>query len=226
MNSEISDSQSRNPGAQQVHRFLISYPRSGHHMLERIIRHVFSLHDFTYSYCEYYNCCQSTPCRYNKLLQKNHDGRLTFPQGLGRYLALYREDTILQIDAEFRYNNTKKHGEYSHLVKSHEAWWQSEQYINKLVNLLKSHRTKHKNFIKRWIDNDDPSIMSLEYYDFLEYPKTNTRKVLEHLFPGLQFGDAQIDRALDVEQPRIINQMPGAVYAKVQKRLAALNLPQ
>ncbi len=189
-------------------------------MLERIIQHLFSLHDYSYSYCEYYGCCQTAPCRYNKLLQKHHDGQLKFPQGLGRYVALYRADAILQIDALYRYDNSSKHGEYDQLIHPDETWWQSEKYIRSLVALVNRDFGFHRRFISRWVSNSDPTILSMEYYDFVKQPKINTRKILKHLFPDAQFGDAQIDRALEVEQPRIVNQMPQAVFEKVKQSLA------
>ncbi len=71
----------------------VSYPRSGHHLLVRVLEEYFSS-DF--KYCEYYkpdDCCRNVPCsRPSSIsLSKNHDYKDSVPLiGNQRYLIQYR----------------------------------------------------------------------------------------------------------------------------------------
>lgn len=42
--------------------FLISFPRSGQYLNERILQKILTMHNMKYSYCGYYNCCGKIPC--------------------------------------------------------------------------------------------------------------------------------------------------------------------
>jgi hypothetical protein len=72
----------------------VSWPRSGHHLLARLLTNYFGNR---FNYCEYYNaknCCQKMPCaRQDQIaLSKNHDFDLKTPVVEGTpYLIQYRE---------------------------------------------------------------------------------------------------------------------------------------
>lgn len=72
----------------------VSWPRSGHHVLVRILNDYFGER---FGYCEYYepsDCCKSVPCERagTITLSKNHDRESDLPiSDGGRYLIQYRE---------------------------------------------------------------------------------------------------------------------------------------
>ena len=73
-------------------------------MTEKLLRDFHTKFDIPYSYCEYYTCCRTIPCKLNSVYQKNHDFGLRFPiKDNEKYLFLYREDKIEQLEAYFRY---------------------------------------------------------------------------------------------------------------------------
>ena len=78
-------------------------------MTEKLLRDFHTKFDIPYSYCEYYTCCRTIPCKLNSVYQKNHDFRLMFPiKDNEKYLFLYREDKIEQLEAYYRYTENQK----------------------------------------------------------------------------------------------------------------------
>ena len=71
--------------------YSVSFPRSGHHLLARLLRAYFRS---SMKYCGYYGsdgCCGQVPCANPATTySKNHDGRLRLSQSLGRYVIQYR----------------------------------------------------------------------------------------------------------------------------------------
>ena len=67
----------------------ITFPRSGHHLIERCIESLF-LEEF--HYCDYYRHCRQIPCSDPKTtFQKNHDFKLSLSQDKRfHYLVQYR----------------------------------------------------------------------------------------------------------------------------------------
>jgi hypothetical protein len=109
--------------------FLISFPRSGQHLTECILRYLCESHGIKYSYCEYYKCCNSTPCKKGSIFQKNHDFGIENGKELveidneSKYLVLFRKDSILQLESYYRYilsNSNSNSEKYISEVSSYE----------------------------------------------------------------------------------------------------------
>ena len=43
--------------------FIISFPRSGQHVMQRLLNHIYNYYGKEFSYCEYYTCCNEIPCK-------------------------------------------------------------------------------------------------------------------------------------------------------------------
>lgn len=90
--------------------FIISFPRSGQHLTSGVLEWLHEKNDLNYGYCEFYNCCRSVPCEKGHNFQKNHDFWLYQNNNLlkiiesHKYLVLYREDIISQLEAYYRYD--------------------------------------------------------------------------------------------------------------------------
>ena len=52
---------------------LVSFPRTGQNYLIDMISRVLDFEPYAEHYCELYSCCNQTPCKLGKKLQKNHD---------------------------------------------------------------------------------------------------------------------------------------------------------
>ena len=94
---------------------LISIPRSGQHMTEAALRYYHELLNIPFAYCEFYNCCKNIPCNKNSnALQKNHDFSLDIEiKDINKYVFLYRENILQQIDAYFRYQTNNQKIDYT-----------------------------------------------------------------------------------------------------------------
>lgn len=57
---------------------LISFPRSGQHLISEVLRLIYKEHNYDFSYCEYYRCCNKVPCQFGSMFMKNHDFLLQY----------------------------------------------------------------------------------------------------------------------------------------------------
>lgn len=151
--------------------FIVSIPRSGQHMVAAILEYIVKGHDLEYSYCEYYTCCKSFPCKKGSVFLKNHD----FPHSTPRvpispenkYLVLYRKDPILQLEAIARYHNKKT--------------------LPDMVSVMKDRRPMYDQFVEKWCRRPDhePNILVFDYYELLASPVEHMKTVFQHFYPNV-----------------------------------------
>jgi hypothetical protein len=148
--------------------FIISYPRSGQHMVASILEYLVIGHGMEYSYCDFYNCCYSIPCKKGSIFQKNHD----FDENISitsenKYLVLYRKDPILQLEAYARYMNTTSFEGMCHFMCSK---WHS-----------------YDRFVQKWChSHSEPSnILVFDYYELLASPVENLKTIFHHFYPDI-----------------------------------------
>ena len=141
----------------KIQSFLISVPRSGQHMTERLLREFHRKKNLSYSYCEFYNCCNQTPCELNKIYQKNHDFDLKItPCKSKKHIFLYRKDKIEQLEAWFRMFHPNP--DYNNI----------ETY-KKLLSFYKSKSLYYDKIIKKY--STKKNILAIEYNKFLKEPE-------------------------------------------------------
>lgn len=211
-------------GVSGTRYYLISYPRSGHHMLEKMLARIFTLNGHAYSYCEFYNCCRTTPCKHGYLFQKNHDSNLQFSQSLGNYIILYRSDSIRQLDAIYRYKTSVRYGRYKQIITPNAEWWTSADYIDGVIHMILEKRLHHADFLKKWVGSNANDILAIEYYDFLKKPRSHLHHILNHLTPNFHYTENSLDMMLDEMHLGIRNHMPDDCYSIVEERLNDLDL--
>ena len=142
----------------KIQSFLISVPRSGQHMTERLLREFHRKKNLSYSYCEFYNCCNQTPCKLNKIYQKSHDFDLKItPCKSKKHIFLYRKDKIEQLEAWFRMFHPTP--DYSKI----------ETY-QKLLSFYKSKSLYYDRMIKKY-SRKKSNILPIEYNKFLKEPE-------------------------------------------------------
>lgn len=163
--------------------YIVSFPRSGQHLIESIIKYLCDDHNINYSYCEFYNCCQSIPCINESLFNKNHDfwidpinkeydfNHLKIDNN-SKYLVLYRRDLILQLESYYRFHIMVENKDYK---------------FEDLINFIKDNDLYYKNFIKKWVDIKDDRVIKVEYYDFIKEPDDYTIYIFNHFFPDVKF---------------------------------------
>jgi hypothetical protein len=149
---------------------LVSFPRSGQHLVEKILKFICKEHDVEFTYCEFYTCCNSLPCKKGKEFSKNHDFYLNLEINNDiKYVCLYREDIILQLEAYYRFSigQTKIKYKYKDLLK-----------------FIKDESTYYNDFKSKWVNNKNKNILKVEYYEILENPEKISKKIFKHFFLG------------------------------------------
>lgn len=158
-------------------KYIISLPRSGQHLTERLLRFYCQTTNKNFTYCNFYNCCLNTPCKNNYEFQKNHDFNLELvPKNNNLYLVLYRENIINQIEAHYRFN---KHNQNKTLTKNGQddkfAGPSNIEYSfperEKLFVFAKNQMDYVSKFIKKWVFNMNKNILTISYEQILNNPK-------------------------------------------------------
>ena len=172
--------------------FIISFPRSGQHLTECILKYLCESHGLDYSYCEYYNCCKSTPCSKKNLFQKNHDfglengGKVVSIDNNSKYLVLYRKDPILQLESYYRFILSKYDTSLSY-------------NYDDLLKFVKGKLPYYNNFIKKWVNNDDSNILKVEYYEIINNVFDSSQKIFNHFYPEITIDESKLNEINNIE---------------------------
>ena len=142
--------------------FIISFPRSGQHLMDRLLKHIYNYYGKEYSYCEYYTCCKTIPCKKESLIQKNHDFDLGLKLKLDeKNLILYRKDKIYQLESYFRYEKFKMDKFNSNIN------YKDEKIFNLLIEFIKRKSKYYDDFLNKYIkSNTYKQALVVEYDDF------------------------------------------------------------
>lgn len=164
----------------------VSWPRSGHHLLVRLLKFYFG---DKMRYCDYYGgiegCCKTLPCTREADIDftKSHDFDLTLPQIKGRkYLIQYREFLPSTV-SNFELFLLHKPRDLD--TRQGFATFVSKQF------------TAHRRFMDRWVYSEfGSSQLQLSYEQLLAYPKESLRLVVWWLDPQDPLDDARLDQAI------------------------------
>ncbi|MGH8585997.1 MAG: hypothetical protein ACREWE_07415 [Gammaproteobacteria bacterium] len=132
----------------------MSFPRSGHNLLLRMLRAYFGPR---MNYCEFYNGCRSWPCRRPlNNFQKCHDFRLDTPQRPDlRYIIQIRHPWPA-IVSRFRLRVAR-----SSVEDTRESW---ERHLRK-------HLPYYTGFVERWaLAGEDLQRVLVPYHRFIDRP--------------------------------------------------------
>lgn len=146
----------------------VSYPRSGHHALIRILSEVTNLKEGLY--CEGYNCkdewqkkidcsekrgsSDGLTCTAGRPIIKSHDFELNLPVEKDiKYVVQYR-DPMLSIVS---YYNLQKRKSKNFDLTQAEFWSEKYKYW--------------EGFYKKWVLNKNDNIMIVKYDDICEFSK-------------------------------------------------------
>lgn len=215
---------------------IISYPRSGHHLLEKILFTVFTDLGLEYSYCENYTHCKQNPCKDKRIFQKDH---LINPETYNydkkqKKIFLFREDTIYQLEAYFRYQSANKYKNFSQKLKKEDNrlsvtynYNKPLDYNNKrifsellqYINKNKFHHKKWKDTIKK---NSSESDVIIEYYDLLKEPKKYIIKILNLYNNNIKYSENTIEKSLEKinifpDNKKISDSLYKKIYSHISK---------
>lgn len=133
----------------------VTMPRSGHHLLVRLIQQVRP----ETTYCEFYqsaDCCRSIPCRKNVDLQKSHDFKLKDPIDSTRRYIVQARDPCASIASHWDLlQSSGKVGSDTAKDFRRFAWQQA------------GHR---RAFRRKWIDSRLPNTLVIRYEELIADP--------------------------------------------------------
>lgn len=197
--------------------FIVSFPRSGQHLLERLLKHIHNYYNKEFSYCEYYTCCQKIPCNKNSLFQKNHDFNLNLKLNINeKFIIIYRKNKIYQLESLFRLNKFRKN------VFNSNINYKDKETFNNLIRFIKNNSKYYDNFVDKYIkSNKYQQALIIEYDDFLSQYKNYIKKII--LFLNLK-NDKNIDLNIEniintFEKIEYKNKLDNEIYKQINKIL-------
>lgn len=184
---------------------IISFPRSGQHLLSNMIEYISINHNLPYQYCEFYNCCRTVPCAKKSNFMKNHDfdnDYTILPKE--KYIVLFRKDIVLQLEAFYRFH-----------IKANSLPYN----INDLKSFCKSNIDYYKKFIQKWLNNDNENILKIEYYDLVENPKDYMRKIINYLYPDIELKEIVLENMVNQLKIEVKHTLDPTIYKEILKIL-------
>ena len=197
--------------------FIISFPRSGQHLMQRLLNHIYKYFGKEFSYCEYYNCCNKIPCEKKCFFQKNHDFEMNLNLNVDeKFIILYRKDKIYQLESFFRLH-------FFGVDKFNATInYEDENIFNKLIIYIKNNSKYYDDFINKYVkSNKYKQSLMIEYDDFLSNYKDYIKKII--LFLNLTNSeniDVTIENIVNTfEKIEYKNSLDNEVYKKINKIL-------
>jgi hypothetical protein len=179
---------------------IVSFPRSGQHLVESILRYLAEKHEVEWSYCNFYKnargcCCNSLPCKEGSFASKNHDFDIKLPiDDNSKYIAIYRKDMIIQLEAYYRYSLHYENKKYKY-----------EDLLEFIIN----NREYYKGFVNKWIKNKNKNILKVEYYDLINNSEKISKKIFKHFYPEVKIKNEVFEN---------MNEKKFSVFSPIKKR--------
>lgn len=188
----------------------LSVPRSGHHLLIHVLFKYFrEIKHPIYGeskkvYCNFFDCCQTTPCKNGKLVLKNHDLELNVPFSKNvKYIVQYRQDPIVQFRAEQRKRTELKHINPMtfHNFLNYTRWG-----VPRILYW--------KNFVLKNINNNPypENTYFLEYYDLVQDPFFHIKAILETIFEEPSVNEEVLKTIIKRHQIKVGHHYSGEDY--------------
>ncbi len=185
---------------------IISFPRSGQHMTERMLKEFYKAENIPYSYCEFYKhacACRTTPCKNNSIFQKNHDFDLSLEiKSNEKYLFLYRMDKLEQLEAYWRFEKNLPAGSGK-----------------EILGFCRDSSSYYDNLVSKYVDNKSSNILCVDYNFFLNNTPETFHKIIN--FFGLEYSLDHIDKFIMNRKEKILkkNTINKCLLQKLKKDL-------
>lgn len=215
-----------NPGISSSQNIIVSLPRCGQHMTSRLLSDLYNHFNKEYSYCEYsgVSCCRSIPCELGKQFIKNHDfkGYIKIDPSI-KYLVLYRDDKIDQLEAYFRFKYCAGQKVGSRGLKTRPKPDYSDLCTFKLLTMfIHQEKDYYDSFIDKWVNTPHDNVICLDYEYIVNNTVSASQKMLEFFNPGETFGSDDIINCLSTRDEQI--EPKYEFDSSVKKQLVKLNL--
>jgi hypothetical protein len=161
---------------------IISFPRSGFHLLQTIFESYFSIKECA---------CQKNPdVKTNEIIEEDiafhraHDMDLKLNKiQFNKIIILYRKDIIEQLDSFFRFqfkNLVIDKNNYNDLSVHSSCHELDIPYSSKL-DFFRIVLKEYKDWVQKWINEPTQNSIIVEYSDFMKNPQETLDKLQEHV---------------------------------------------
>lgn len=192
-------------------KYIISIPRSGQHFTELSLRTYYEkINRDDFNYCHHYkpkeppHCtCGSIPCKKdpNSYL-KNHDfgTKAVSVNQHGKYLFLYRDSLINQMDAWYRLDVSGCGGWKAHMKSRHFLNYENHRVLQGFENFCKGWKPYIEGMYNKWL-NPSSNILPIKYEHLIENFCDEFKKILT--FFEVEIDEQEILNTRDVVDPKL-----------------------
>lgn len=201
----------------------VSLPRSGHHLLERILRKYFQTDRI---YCDYYYCCQSVPCRKKKPFSKHHDLNLNLPvEEDVTYIVQFRMDPQSQFEAYFRFfekqyrngnvtfdvekNFPYFQGFYNKYFEAYHLSLDEETRLSAYHQFVNDHLSYYLSFFQKWIH---PHFFLVPYELFINSPQKYVVEIIHRLYPNHRINYPHLSQVIQSMNIQLKHSLRNSAY--------------
>ncbi len=198
----------------------VSIPRSGHHLLVRLLRSYYrssDKHSRTFFYCGHYKSCKTHPCscltrgivRFRKnrpeplvILQKSHDRHMPFPGsnepkfwGVSSY-----EEPDLRVSLDHDYIIQIRDPIMS-IISDYPLSCGEFTTVDKWLQFAESGMLYRKAFLEKWILQNEyietERYHVVRYEDMVDDPEVQLRKVIRYISPTRAIDTDALERVFE-----------------------------
>lgn len=219
--------------------YLITCPRSGHHLIVDLIAAFASFYNLPFSYCEFY-ChnlkrnvlnikdppvkCTNKPCVYDSMLMKSHDFALNpncaikewkteVPiQPASKYIVIYRKDPVIQLEAWYRH--------YRAFLIGEENYDPSSETYDDFISSFFIPNIEYINaFYKKWVFSSYDNCYKFYYEDIIESPRSSLIDILHVVYPQYEKliqNDVVIDQIIQSHNVAFKHKIPSETHIKLK----------
>lgn len=159
--------------------YIVSFPRSGQHLVRNLLSEYCKRADIDFRYCEFYRCCASVPCTYHSRFMKNHDFALDTTCTDAKYqkniewnphdvfIVLYRRDVVEQLEAWYRFFN--KNNDYD---------------VHSIGRFACTKLPFYEAFVNKWVHDTvgKPNVCVIDYDELVSEPQKSLTAILQTCF--------------------------------------------
>jgi hypothetical protein len=166
----------------ETNLLVVSFPRSGFHLLQTIFESYFSIYECA---CQKnVDVCVQTIVTEGKAFHRAHDMDLTInKKQFNKTIIVYRKYILESLDACFRYKfrSFDRDGRTDDRKFRHSSCDEVAIPYSQKLEFFKTILKHYKDWVQKWINEPTPNSIIIEYSEFMRNPEITLDKLQEFL---------------------------------------------